>query len=211
MELFIVLGLLATAYAMVSAKRVSTLIGNFRLQALFLCILTLIEATKGNHPGLYSVSILIFAIKVIIIPLILFRISEEIKVNENLGFFIPPLLSLIIALILTYFSWVLAGMVFTGQETMLKIFGTVSFSMMFLGFFIMIFRMKALAQVIGLLAMENGIFLLASASSGGMPFLVEIAVFFDVFIGVIILGLFVYRINQLFTSIDVSKLNRLKG
>jgi hydrogenase-4 membrane subunit HyfE len=40
---------------------------------------------------------------------------------------------------------------------------------------------------------------------------VEIAVFFDVFVSVIIMGLFVYCINRLFTHIDVNKLSRLKG
>ncbi|MBU0630080.1 MAG: hypothetical protein KKC80_04080 [Candidatus Margulisbacteria bacterium] len=75
----------------------------------------------------------------------------------------------------------------------------------------MIFRLKALAQIIGLLVMENGIFLLGIALAGGLPFLVEIAVFLDVFISAMIMGVFVYRINRLFTGIDVSRLNRLKG
>lgn len=75
----------------------------------------------------------------------------------------------------------------------------------------MISRLKALAQIIGILVMENGIFLLSSAFSGGMPFIVEMAIFLDVFVSVIILGLFVYRINELFTGIDVDQLSRLKG
>jgi hydrogenase-4 component E len=75
----------------------------------------------------------------------------------------------------------------------------------------MIFHRKALTQIIGLLVMENGLFLAASAVSGGMPFFVEIAIFFDVFVCVIILGVFVYKINSLFTHIDVNKLTQLKG
>jgi hydrogenase-4 component E len=88
---------------------------------------------------------------------------------------------------------------------------TVSLSVTMVGMFIMIFRMKALAQVIGLMAMENGLFLAAATVSGGMPFFVEIAIFFDIFVCVIISGVFVYRINKLFTHIDVSKLRELRG
>jgi hydrogenase-4 component E len=44
-----------------------------------------------------------------------------------------------------------------------------------------------------------------------MPFFVEIAVFLDVFVSVIIMGLFIYRVNKLFTHIDVNKLSSLKG
>jgi hydrogenase-4 component E len=71
--------------------------------------------------------------------------------------------------------------------------------------------MKAFTQVVGILVMENGIFLFASSVSGGMPFFAEIAIFFDVFISVVIMGIFVFRINSLFTHIDVNRLSRLKG
>jgi hydrogenase-4 component E len=53
--------------------------------------------------------------------------------------------------------------------------------------------------------------LLCEAVSGGMPFFVEFAIFFDVLVSVIILGIFVYRINKLFTHINVTKLTGLKG
>lgn len=210
MELFILLGLLATAYAMASSKRLSALIGNFRLQSLFLCVLTFIEAYKTGHITLYAISALLLILKVILIPYILIKIVDEIKANENLGFYINPQLSVLIALLFTYFSWIFSGLFFLGPAADLRIIGSISFTMMFVGLFIMVFRMKALSQIVGLLSIENGIFLLAS-SAGGMPFLVEMAVFFDVFVGVIILGIFVYRINKLFVGIDVSKLNRLKG
>ena len=88
---------------------------------------------------------------------------------------------------------------------------SISFLAVFTGFFLMVFRLKALAQIIGLLVMENGVFMLASSISGGMPFIVEIAVFFDLFVLVVVAGIFVYRIKGLFTHIDVSRLTRLKG
>jgi hydrogenase-4 component E len=210
MELFIILGLLASAYAMASSKRISALIGNFRLQAFFLCLITLMEAYKSTSIRLYIVTLLLLVLKVVVIPMMLVKIAKEIKVNEDLGFIVNPQLSLIFAAVLTYFSWVFASKLFVGQETILMVHAAVAFNIIGMGAYLMIFRMKALAQIVGLLSMENGIFLLASLA-GGMPFIVEMTVFFDVFVSVIILGIFVYRINRLFVSIDVSKLNRLKG
>ena len=87
----------------------------------------------------------------------------------------------------------------------------VSLTIVLTGFFIMVFRMKAVSQIIGLLVMENGIFLLATSIAGGMPFFVEMAIFLDVLLSVIILNVFVYRINKMFTHIDAAKLNKLKG
>ncbi len=211
METFMVLGLLGSTFAMVFSKRISALIGNFALQSFFLCLFSFMEALKGNHLGLYIIAGLILLLKVILIPQILRYVAVNIKSDENLGFFISPQLSLVCALVLTYLAWLLASTVFMGQPILIKIFGATAFSMVSLGVFLMIFRIIALAQVIGLLAMENGIFLLASAVSGGMPFIVEMAIFFDIFVGVVILGIFIYRINKLFVGIDVSKLNSLKG
>ncbi|MBI5399056.1 hypothetical protein HZB07_00365 [Candidatus Saganbacteria bacterium] len=211
MELFIILGLLATAFALVFAKRLSALVGSFSLQSFFLVLLSLREAVRGAHLDLYIIAGLVLALKVLIIPRILLNMIKEIKANENLGFFINPQLSLLVALGLIYLSWAFSSLVFAHQETLVKVYGAVSFTIISLGLFIMVFRIKALAQIVGLLAMENGIFLLASAVSGGMPFLVEMAIFFDVFVGVIILGVFVYRINKLFVGIDIDKLNRLRG
>ncbi|OGC25126.1 hypothetical protein A2291_07020 [candidate division WOR-1 bacterium RIFOXYB2_FULL_42_35] len=211
MEFFLILGLLASAFGLVSAKRLSVLIGNFSLQSLLLAILTFVEAVNLGQLGLCIIALLVLALKVVIIPKILSNITKEIKVNDNLEFYLNPQLSLLMALLLTYLCWTFASVIFVESDAVAKMCGAVSFSMIALGMFLMIFRVKALAQIIGLLAMENGVFLLAALVLNGMPFLVEMAIFFDVFVGVVILGVFVYRINRLFVGIDVSKLNRLRG
>ncbi|MDD5593789.1 MAG: hypothetical protein PHG97_03500 [Candidatus Margulisbacteria bacterium] len=210
-ELLVLLGILTCGFAMVAAKRMSTLIGNFRLQSLLLCLLTGIEAAKGHYIELYIVAGLILILKVLGIPYFMSRIMKSMKIGENIGFIINPQLSLILGLALTYLSWVFAGQVFADQEVLGRMFTAISFATILIGMFILITRLKALAQVLGLLVMENGIFLLAVAVAGGMPFLVEMAIFFDVFVSVVIFGLFVYRINELFTGINVDQLNRLRG
>ena len=111
----------------------------------------------------------------------------------------------------TYLSWIFASYLVGANNPILTATLAIAFFIVFAGIFLMIFRMTALAQIIGLLVMENGLFLLASTVSGGMPFFVEIAIFFDIFVSVLIMGFFVYKINKLFTHIDVNKLSRLKG
>ena len=193
------------AFAMVAAKRVTALINGFRVQSFFLFLLMFVLAYRSDSTELYIVATLLFLIKVILIPRSLHRTVERIKVNEDLGLSANPAVSIFAAMILTYLAYAFTGMI-TGIPAFF-----VSISITLIGVFIMIFRMKALAQIVGLLVMENGIFLAAASISGGMPFIVEIAIFFDVFLAVIILGIFVYKINSLFTHIDVDKLTELKG
>ncbi|MFA5275392.1 MAG: hypothetical protein WC417_00660 [Candidatus Omnitrophota bacterium] len=211
MQVMILFAVLVLTYLMVIAKRIPALIRGFRYQSFFLFLATLLAAFNEKQVDLYLVSGLIILIKVFLIPYFLNRTAKKINVDENLGLFVNSQLSLCSALMLTYCSWMLSGNLGFGRGSLQLAAVSVALSVIFIGAFLMISRMKAFAQVIGILVMENGIFLFASSVSGGMPFFVEIAIFFDVFISVIIMGIFVFRINKLFTHIDVNKLSQLKG
>ena len=65
------------------------------------------------------------------------------------------------------------------------------------GFFLMFNRRKAITQVLALLTVENGVMLAAVAlTTYGMPLVVELGIFFDVMVAVMVLGLLVYRIRE---------------
>jgi len=211
MQGIILFALLVSTYLMVIAKRMPALIRSFRYQSLLLFLVTLLAAFNEKQVELYLISGMIILVKVFLIPYFLNFTAKKIKLDENLGLFVNSQLSLLLALIFTYCSWVLSVNLGFGQLSLLSVAVSVAFSVILIGAFLMISRMKAFTQVVGILVMENGIFLLASSISGGMPFFAEIAIFFDVFISVVIMGIFVFRINKLFTHIDVNKLSRLKG
>jgi hydrogenase-4 component E len=63
----------------------------------------------------------------------------------------------------------------------------------------------------GLLSLENGLVLAAISLTYGMPLIVELGIFFDVLVAVLVLGILVSRIRETFDSTDVSKLRRLRG
>lgn len=211
MQAIILFGVLVSTYLMFIAKRMPVLIRSFRYQSLFLFLVTLMMALGEHQLDLYLIAGLLFIIKVLLIPYLLYKVMKRTKVSADIGLFINVQLSLVCALGLTYLAWVFsARLIAPGSQLQVGILAIAFFAVL-AGLFLMISRMTALAQIIGLLVMENGLFLLASAVSGGMPFFVEIAIFFDVFVSVVIMGFFVYRINKLFTHIDVNKLSNLKG
>ena len=199
-----------TYFAVVS-KRTSALVNIFSAQSFFLALMTLFAAYTGGGRELYVVALLLFAVKAVMIPFFLRRISERIKAGDNMRMLINPLLSLAVALGLTYLAYLFADKIMYIQDKAQSGSLAAALSVTLMGLFLMIFRMKAITQVIGLLIMENGIFLAAVSLCGNMPFLVEITIFFDVLVCVIIFEIFIYRINSLFTHIDVDKLTELKG
>ncbi|OGF47620.1 MAG: hypothetical protein A2452_07515 [Candidatus Firestonebacteria bacterium RIFOXYC2_FULL_39_67] len=204
-------GILVISLMMTVVKRFSALVTAFALQSFLLFLLILIEALKSGSIQLYIVAGLILVMKVIAIPAFLGRIVKKIKTSEELGLFVNTALSILIAVALVGIAYYFIGNFLPAMEKEAKTALVIALSVTLIGVFIMIFRMKALAQVVGLLIMENGIFLAGASITDGVPFFVEIAVSFDVFVAVIILGVFVYRINSLFTHIDADKLNELKG
>jgi hydrogenase-4 component E len=204
-------GLLFSVILMAGAKRLGALIRAFRAQSLMLAILTASFAWGTGERELWIITAMILVIKVWLIPRHLEKITDEMSSGENMGLVLNPPMSVAIVTVFGWLIYVFSTEVIGGLAGGARLNFSIAFLTIFTGLFLMVFRLKALAQIIGLLVMENGVFMLASSISGGMPFIVEIAVFFDLFVLVVVAGIFVYRIKGLFTHIDVSRLARLKG
>lgn len=203
--------ILLQTLSMSMAKRVSALSRGFQRQSIFLALFTAILAWHEKSVELWFVAALLVIVKAWLVPFLLKRICTRIKIEEDLGLIINPILSLGLLVLFGWLAYLFVGKVMAVHDQQLSVSLTIALTVLLAGFFIMSSRLKALAQIIGLMVMENGLFLAAAAIAGGMPFFVEIAIFFDVFVCVLILEVFVYKINRLFTHIDVDKLDGLRG
>jgi hydrogenase-4 component E len=74
----------------------------------------------------------------------------------------------------------------------------------------MVTRRNAVSQVIGFMALENGL-ILAATGARGMPFVVEISVAFSVLIAFIVIGVFLFRIRERFDTVDTAALDAFRG
>jgi hydrogenase-4 component E len=86
----------------------------------------------------------------------------------------------------------------------------IALAVVMLSFLMMITRRKAISQIVGFLAMENGLFFAATSATYGMPMVVELGVALDVLIGVVILGVFFFQIREQFDSLDLQHLEQLR-
>ena len=85
----------------------------------------------------------------------------------------------------------------------------VSLATLMIGFIVLTTRRKALTQVVGYLMLENGIYLFGLTQTESVPFLLELGVLLDVFVGVFIMGIVVFHINREFDSLDSARLTEL--
>ncbi len=189
------------------------LVMNIRLFALQSFLLAAIAAVVGwtyNAWHVYVVAVLTLIGKVIFLPWLLQRLVRRIKIEQEILPFVNMPASMLICGALTVQGYVVARP-FTSLERLGSNTLAVAITLLLTGFFLMINRRKAITQVLALLTMENGVMLAAIAlTSYGMPLVVEIGIFFDVVIAVMVLGILVFRIRETFASMDVSKLNELK-
>jgi hydrogenase-4 component E len=80
----------------------------------------------------------------------------------------------------------------------------------FIGLFVLVNRRTVLSQVVGLLIIENGLFLFAMALTHGVSLLIEIGIFVDILVGILISSILLFRISRTFDSLDVGKLENLR-
>ncbi len=74
------------------------------------------------------------------------------------------------------------------------------------GMIVIVSRRKALTQVVGYLALENGVYAFGAAAALRLPVLVELGILLDVFVGVFVMGIAIFHISREFDHIDTDKL-----
>ena len=202
--------LLLIAFAMLSQRRILTLIHLFAWQGVALAASTFIVAGSTGQAHLYFSAALTLLLKVMLIPWVLHRLIDRLNVRWDVETLINIPTTMLIGLVLVIFSFNLAQPIAELSASIARGTLGIALACVLLSFMMMITRSKAVPQVIGFLSMENGLFFAAAAATYGMPMVVELGIALDVLVGILILGVFLFRIREQFDSLDIRHLERLK-
>ncbi|MDO8376927.1 MAG: formate hydrogenlyase [Aquabacterium sp.] len=202
--------LLMLAFAMISQRRVVSLVHLFTMQGATLALATAVVGYVTDQHHLYLSAGLTFALKVLLIPWLLHRVIDRLGIRWDVETLINIPTTMLIGIGVVIFAFNLAIPI--SQLSSALASGTLGIALacVLLSFLMMITRAKAVPQVIGFLAMENGLFFAATSATYGMPMVVELGIALDVLIGVLILGVFMFQIREQFDSLDISHLETLK-
>jgi hydrogenase-4 component E len=182
----------------------------FALQSFVLALLAALISIYAGSLELFGVSIALLVVKGIMIPRVLNRAVAKIGLARVAAPYLGTTPALIICGILTILAFYVMTPIAASNPLPTADAIPLAFAGVLIGFFIMVNRRRAVTQILGFLMLENGIFLLALLATYGVPFIVEIGVFLDVLVAVLILEVFVYHIKDNFDSIDVGELGKLK-
>jgi hydrogenase-4 component E len=180
-------------------------------------LIAALSATVGfyaHFPELYLIAILTAVFRGVLLPYLVWRIVRRQDVRREAHVTLQPASALVIGAFSVVFALVVAHRVggqlgLVGTVAVLAL--TVMLSMKLIGFLMLAIRQEAISQVLGLLVLENGIFLGAQVLVPGMPMLVEIVILFDLLIAVACFGVLVRYLSSAVGTTSSRDLKRLVG
>ena len=202
---------LLSALVAVARRRTAAAIGAYAWNSRSLAGIALVVAIVTGAHHILIAALLVLAVKGFVIPALLRRALAsspgEHRAEEKVR--VPTGLLICGALVVIGFNQ--TRTLFGPTHSILSSCLPVSVATALTGMYLMVSRRTAVMQVVGLVIVENAIFLSAVSLTYGMPLVVEMGVLLDVMVGVALLGFFVGRIEESFESADTTLLTSLKG
>ena len=179
-------------------------------QSVFIGAASGVLAAATGNPDLWVIAGITIAIKAILLPWLLLRVVRRLSIRREIEPVIPISLTLLIAGAIVVLSFYLAASLGSVRQAITGNALPVGIALTLLGVLVMGSRRKALTQMVGLFASENGIFFTAIAVSRGMPLIIEIGVILDVILGALVMGILILRVRSTVDA-DIADLEELKG
>lgn len=206
----VLLVLLISGLMMVYSARVKKALNWWTVQTVFVSLLLIAEGVHNQALGVIVFGVLLLIAKAGVIPILLLRVLKESNTVWVGEIYLKRAASLIIAGGLTLMAYEVTQplMVFhSAYRSGLAI----AIALIFHGLLLMMTRKVAIVQVLGILLIDNGIFLAGFFLTKGMPLLVELGTAFDILVGIVIIGILSRQMLEKYSSLNVDHMRSLKG
>ena len=202
--------LLLIAFAMLSQRRILSLINLFALQGFVLALSTFVVAYSTAQHHLYYSAGLTLLLKVLVLPWLLHRLIRKLNVRWDVETLINIPATMLVGIALVIFSFNLAAPIAQLAEGVTRGLVGIALASVLLSLLMMLTRRKAVSQVVAFLSLENGLFFAATSATQGMPLVVELGIALDVLVATFIFGIFFFQIRETFDSLDITHMEKLK-
>ena len=145
--------------------------------------------------------------KAIVIPAILMRVIHKTKINRihsaasQFGALVMSIAALIASCTITYYM--------ADNRTDMIFFGVALYALL-TGLILIVMRKRIFAHLVGCLVIENGVFLFSMAIGVELPILINLAIMLDILISILILGMFLRRMDNDIHTDETDALTSIK-
>ena len=146
--------------------------------------------------------------KALIVPAILQRVIRKTKINRvrtsgsaQFNSLLLSVTALVVSALVTYY---------VADSSVHMIFFGVALYALLSGLILIVLRSRIFTHMVGFLVIENGVFLFSMVIGVEMPILINTAILLDILISVLMLGLFMTRVDREIHADDSDSLTHVK-
>jgi hydrogenase-4 component E len=205
---------LMLAFVMLGSRWLNNYLYAFAAESWVIAALSATVGFYGHYPELYLIALLTALFRGLLLPYLVWRIIGRLHVTREIHEILQPSSALVAGALAVVFALAVAyriGQSLNLAGTVAVLALTIMLSMKLIGFLMLTVRHEALSQILGLLVLENGIFLGAQILVPGMPLLIEIVILFDLLVAVACFGVLVRYLVAHVGSTSSLDLKRLVG
>jgi len=205
---------LLLTFVMLGSRWLNHYLYAFAAESWLIAGLSVTVGIYAHYPELLLIALLTILFRGLLLPYLIARIIRRQAVSYEVHVILQPSSSLVAGAACVVFALVIAYHIGSQLElvgTVAVIALTVMLAMKLIGFLMLSIRHEAISQVLGLLILENGIFLGAQVLVPGMPMLLEIVILFDLLVAVACFGVLVRYLASAAGTTSSLDLNRLVG
>jgi hydrogenase-4 component E len=201
--------LVLTGFMLLGSSRLDSCIRTVAVQGVLLGILGVaMQADQWSIAGV-MLPLSSAVVKGFVLPWLLFRAMREADTAREVEPFISYNLSILAGATALGLSLWLGRQLQLANQPASSLLVPAAFFTSLVGMIVIVSRRKALTQVLGYLALENGVYAFGAAVALRLPILVELGILLDVFVGVFVMGIAIFHISREFDHIDTDKLTAL--
>jgi len=179
---------LATLITSLFTTRLYRLFLWYSVNSLMLGLLALAMGEKLDDNAMLITGVITIVIKSIAIPFILKNITQKFDLVRQIKPNIKVHYLIMLIPIILVFTYYLADPI-TDMIDNNSNYVAISISSLFLSLLLIMEHKHVAPKIIGFLSMENSLFLLGISATHGMPMLVELGIFFDLLMAIVVINL----------------------
>ncbi len=228
----IAVGVLLAEFGMFRQAMLRDQVRLYAAQSALLSALAVVVAATRHLPELYALAGLSFALKVVVVPIVLHRMlrgigviggdprwpagsysgsarsgSTDIAGSHALG----VASAVLVAIAVAAFGFFTVAALGLASPVLPATALSVSVAVILVAFVLMIVRRDVVSQAIGFLSLENGVSLTALVVAAGLPLILEIAFLFDLLVAAVVFGLLIRVHHGRAESMSTADLTSLRG
>ena len=203
-------GVLLISFMLLYQRRLAAVINAFAMQGALVALAAAWQGIAQDVPGLYLTAAIAFAAKAVLIPLALRAVLRRLHMEGSAEPALGIGASMIGGVMLVTLAIMVVLPATAGAHALAREDLALALSVVLLGMLMMISRRNALAQVIGLMGVENGL-LLAAIGAAGMPLVVELSTAALVLMLAVVAAVIALVMREKLQSLDTHALHRHRG